>query len=89
MADILVTYFSRSGSTKRAVLELAERLKADVDSIQALVSYAGAQGFRRGVWQALLRIAPEVAFDRDPARYALVVVGSPVWAGRPAAPVRS
>lgn len=89
MADILVTWFSRSGSTERLARALAARLGADAEPILASGSYAGAAGFLRGVWQSLRRRTPPLGSAVDPAAYRLVVVGTPVWAGRPAAPVRS
>ncbi|MFA4893362.1 flavodoxin family protein [Brevundimonas sp.] len=89
MADILVTWFSRSGSTERLARALAQRLGADAEPILASGSYAGATGFVRGVWQSLQRRMPPVRSGADPGPYRLVVVGAPVWAGRPAAPVRS
>jgi len=87
MADILVAYFSRSGTTERLAGELGRRLGADLDPIRARTSYAGAAGFRRGVWQSILRRTPDVEFQKDPADYAVVVLAGPIWAGRLAAPL--
>lgn len=89
MADVLVTYFSRSGSTERIAREVAESLGADLDPIRPQESYAGAAGFRKGLWQSVLRRAPNVEVGVDPSKYALVIVGSPVWVAGPSAPVRS
>jgi hypothetical protein len=89
MSDILVTWYSRTGSTESVARALAERLGADAEPILAQASYDGAGGFMRGIWESLRRKAPPVQIGADPARYSLVVVGAPVWAGRPAAPVRA
>lgn len=89
MSDILVTWFSRSGSTESAARALARRLDADAEPILTQVSYDGAGGFLRGVWDSLWRKAPPVQIGADPARYRLVVVAAPVWAGKAAAPVRA
>jgi flavodoxin len=89
MADVLVTWYSRSGSTEKVARALAERLGADARPILASASYAGAGGFVRGVWDSLRRGVPEVRVDADPAAYRLVVVGGPIWAGKPAAPLRA
>ncbi|HWQ87045.1 hypothetical protein [Brevundimonas sp.] len=89
MADILVTWFSRSGSTEQAARALAGRLGADAEPILTAGSYAGAAGFVRGVWQSLLRRPPAARTGADPTAYRLVIVGTPVWAGQPSAPVRS
>ncbi|WP_374517045.1 flavodoxin family protein [Brevundimonas sp.] len=89
MADILVTWYSRSGSTEAVARALAERLGADARPILTSASYAGTGGFLRGVWDSLRRRGPDVAVEADPGAYRLVVVGGPIWAGKPAAPLRS
>lgn len=89
MADVLVTWYSRSGSTEAVARALAQRLGADARPILTSASYAGTGGFVRGVWDSLRRRAPDVSIDADPAAYRLVVVGGPIWAGKPAAPLRS
>lgn len=89
MAEILVTWFSRSGSTEMAARALARRLGADAQPIVTPVSYRGMRGFMRGVWDVVRHRRPQIAIAADPTRYRLVVVGCPVWAGRPAAPVRT
>lgn len=89
MAEILVTWFSRTGSTETAARALALRLGADAEPIVTPVSYRGMRGFMRGVWDVIRHRRPQIAIAADPTRYRLVIVGCPVWAGRPAAPVRS
>jgi hypothetical protein len=89
MAGILVAYFSRSGSTERLALKLAAKLGADVEQVKPLTPYDGAGGYLKGVWHSLSRQAPAVECQRNPADYALVIIGSPVWAGRLCAPMRS
>jgi flavodoxin len=89
MSDVLVVYFSRTGTTATAARILAEQLGADLNVIGVTRPYSGRLGFLRGVWDSLRRARPRVTHAKDPGAYALVVIGSPVWAGRPAAPIRS
>ncbi|MBA4805494.1 MAG: hypothetical protein H2038_12670 [Brevundimonas sp.] len=89
MADVLVTWYSRSGSTERVARALAGRLGADARPIVSSASYAGAGGFARGIWESLRRRAPDIRIDVDPGAYRLVVVGGPIWAGKPATPLRA
>ncbi|OYX35309.1 MAG: hypothetical protein B7Y99_04145 [Caulobacterales bacterium 32-69-10] len=89
MSDVLVVYYSRSGTTDRVARQLAGKLKADLDVIRPEADYAGTDGYRRGVWHSIIGLMPRVGHGRDPAGYSLVVIGSPVWAGNPSAPVRS
>ena len=89
MAGVLVAYYSRSGVTEGLARRLAGRLGADLDPVQPKATYAGAGGFRKGVWQSLFRSAPPVDFQKDPGGYDIVILGSPVWAGRLSPPMRS
>jgi len=89
VADVLVVYYSRSGVSERVARYLAGKLAADFDVIRPQANYRGANGFRRGVWHSILGRMPKVAHDKDPSRYRLVIVGSPVWAGKLSAPARS
>ena len=82
MRDVLVVYYSRSGTTDVVARALATALGADLDRITPAVSYAGAAGFVRGLWHALRRIGPPIRKRFDPAPFKTVVLCSPVWAGR-------
>lgn len=89
MAEVLVVYYSRSGTTAAAARRLAEALGADLEAVAPLASYAGPSGFLRCLFHATGRERPQIAPGRDPSAYRLVVVGSPVWAGGVSAPIRS
>jgi len=89
MAKVLVAYFSRSGTAEQLALQLAARLGADVDVVTPSPGYAGVGGYLRGIWHSLRRRAPAISCGRNPAGYALVVIASPVWAGRLSAPMRT
>ncbi len=89
MRDVLVVYYSRSGTTDVVARALATALGADLDRITPAVSYAGAAGFVRGLWHALRRIGPPIRKRFDPAPFKTVVLCSPVWAGRLPGPVRT
>ncbi len=90
MTKVLVAYFSRSGTTEELAHQLAARLSAEIDVIRLpSPAYAGVVGYWRGIWHALSHHLPDVACQRDPSDYALLVFGSPVWAGRLSAPVRA
>lgn len=84
----LILYYSRSGTTARVGHALAQRLGADEVAIQD----ARAQG-HVSVWRAaldrLLNTLPPIAPIKAPLdSYDLIVLGTPVWGGRAAAPMR-
>lgn len=89
MADVLVVHYSRTGTTAAAARRLADALGADLEAIRAAPSYDGGLGFLRCIFEATRRDLPEIERGRDPAGYRLVIVGSPVWAGCLASPVRA
>ena len=89
MRDVLVVVYSRSGTTEVVARALATALGADLDRITPAVSYAGAAGYLRGLWQALRRSGPSIRTRFDPAQFRTVVLCAPVWAGRLPGPVRT
>lgn len=84
----LVVYYSRTGTTRALAQALAEALDADIDEV-VLRNRRGPLGFLRALIDNLTHAEPAVSSKRDPANYDLVVVGSPVWAGGVASPLRS
>lgn len=86
---ILVVYFSRSGSTARVASYLADELDADLDAIEEPRSRAGIGGYVRSAFEAVAKGLPTIQTRRDPRDYDLVVLGTPVWGGTMASPVRS
>jgi len=90
MDRALVTYFSRTGRTRRIALEIASALNADVDPITESRSRAGLLGYWRSGREAWRRQAAEIEpATLDPSIYPLVVLGTPVWAGNISSPVRA
>ena len=84
----LIVYYSRSGTTARVGQALAQRLGADEVAIRDMRAHG-----RVSVWRAaldrLLNTLPPIAPITAPLdNYDLIVLGTPVWGGRAAAPVR-
>ena len=83
----LVAYYSQTGNTKRVAEVLAENLSAD---IEAIVSDTKGKGMGRLAMQAFLRVRAKIArTTNDAASYDMVVIGSPVWAGKMSSPIRT
>lgn len=89
MAEVLVVFYSRSGTTASVARRLAKCLGADLDEITAIRPYVGVAGFLRCIFEATRGDRPDIATGRNPSGYRMVVLGSPVWAGCLAAPMRS
>jgi flavodoxin len=90
MKQTLVVYHSRSGHTRSVAKALAERLDADLDEIVVDAPRQGPLGYALCALEALMQCAPDVrAGEHDLSRYALVVIGTPVWFWSLSSPVRA
>lgn len=89
MRKLLIAYYSRTGTTAHVARQIAEALGADLDVIEDATPRAGVLGYARSALEASLHGLPAVRWQRDPASYELVVIGTPVWLGNIASPVRS
>ena len=92
MSDVLCIYYSRTGHTKKAMEEIAEALGAELVEITDGVDRKGLMGALRSGRDAMRReCLPLQAFQTEKAlgEYQLVIVGTPVWAGRCSSVIRS
>lgn len=92
MPYTLCVYYSRSGNTEKLMREIASELQCELVKLDDGVDRAGLKGWLTSGMQAMSRRIPPVkppktAFPLD--LYNLVIIGTPVWAGRCSAPVRS
>jgi flavodoxin len=91
MPRTLVAYYSWTGTTKTAAEAVAKALGADLERIEE------AERRDYGLWNAVIAALGSVRKRRpaikpprhDPDAYDLVVLGTPVWAGDMASPMRS
>lgn len=88
--NVLCVYYSRTGNTKRAMEEIARALDAELAELSDGVDRSGVGGWLRSGLDAVRRSSPKVKFKTKwpLSDYKLVIVGSPVWAGRCSAPAR-
>lgn len=88
----LIVYFSLEGNTAYIADELARRLEADTLRLVPREAYHTG-GFKKYFWggkSAVMSEAPELEpYDVDPAGYDLIILGTPVWAGRCTPPLRT
>lgn len=80
MGKVLIVYYSRTGNTERAVLELAEQLNADVEKLVDCENRKGAIGYIMGFQHASkekITVIEQPMFD--PSNYDIVVLATPTW----------
>lgn len=89
---ILCLYYSRTGKTEALMQEIAGELSCEAVKLEDGVSRSGPMGWLRSGMQAMSRHVPPVRKPETKlplGEYDLVILGTPVWAGRCSAPVRS
>lgn len=92
MKDILCIYYSRTGNTKKAMEEIADALDAELLELRDGVERGGLRGWLRCGRDAMSKNpAPLLSFQTEQglSRYRLVILGTPVWAGRCSSVMRS
>jgi flavodoxin len=90
MKPILVVYFSRTGYTQRVAEHIAQATGADCEPIKERSPRTGFLGYWRSAREALRKSVVEIEpASANPRDYALVVLGTPVWAGNMSSPIRT
>ncbi len=84
----LVIFYSRTGTTRKVAKAISKALKSDIKEIFPKREFKGFFGFFRGGFEAVMRKTPKIK-PLKKLEYDLVVIGSPVWAGNMASPVRT
>jgi hypothetical protein len=80
---ILVVYYSLSGNTERVAEDLATRLDADREKIGEATNRRGWLGYVRAALDSIReRHAQLSGLRKNPGDYSLVIVGTPIWAGK-------
>lgn len=85
----LIVFYSRSGRTRKVAEKIAKHLDADIEEIKTKKSYKGLLGYWRAGRDASRKFIPEISTSKDPSKYSLVIMGTPVWAWNICPPVRS
>ena len=83
--DILCLYYSRTGNTKFAMEEIAAALDCECVEIKDRVNRDGAIGYLRCGLDAMrkrTRAMEPYETSRALQDYRLVILGTPIWAGR-------
>ena len=91
MSHILCIYYSRTGNTRKAMEEIALALDAELVEITDGVDRSGTSGWLRSGLDAMRKTTePLKPFETEhPLKdYKLVIVGTPVWAGRCSSVIR-
>ena len=92
MKKILCLYYSRTGTTRAAMEQIAELLDAELVEITDGKARKGIFGFLGSGLDAMKKLPEELQpmeTEQDLGAYEHVILGTPVWAGRCSSIMRS
>ena len=88
----LVVYYSYEGNTELIARAISDTFKCDCISIKP-VNEMKSKGFAKYVWgggQVVMKIVPKIEpININLDDYDFILIGSPIWAGTYAPPIRS
>ena len=88
---VKVVFYSLEGNTKLIANEIAKSLNGDIVELKPKKHYANS-GFKKFLWggkSALMKETPELESYDNNLDYDLIIIGTPVWAGSFAPPIRT
>jgi flavodoxin len=86
---VLVAYYSRTGNTRQVAQKIKEIIGCDIEEIIDKENRKGIIGFLKSGYQAFKGIPAKIEENgKEVAQYDLVLIGTPVWAGRVSCAVR-
>jgi len=86
----LIVYYSRTGNTKIACEALQKELGCDSIEIKDMKNREGRWGYYTAAFGSIFGTHTKIdptEFNLSP--YAAIIVGSPIWAGKPSAAIRT
>ena len=79
----LVVYYSLTGNTKSLAENISKSLNCDIEEIIDKKNRRGFFGFLAAGRDAFLKRITEIDnIKKDPKNYDMVIIGTPVWAGK-------
>jgi flavodoxin len=89
-AKSLIVYYSRSGTTKKVAEYIAAKVHGTLAEITEAKSRKGILGFLRSGLEAVKKKTPPIILGSEAMdRYDMVFIGTPLWAGAMASPIRT
>jgi flavodoxin len=86
----LIVYYSRTGNTAKIAQAINKEMDSNVEDIRDTKNRNGISGFLISCMESALKKQPEIKKAKyNPDEYDLVIIGTPVWAGTIASPVRT
>jgi flavodoxin len=85
----LIVFYSRSGNTRKVAEKISKNLNADIDEIIDKTNRQGIKGWIFGGRDALKNNQTKIEYKKDPSKYRLVIIGTPIWAATVSPAIRT
>ncbi len=76
----LVTFYSRTENTRKIGEEIAKKIESDTDEIIDAKKRHGPIRWILAGKDAMRKKLTDIAYQKDPSKYELVIIGTPIWA---------
>jgi len=77
----LVVYYSKTGTTRKVAVAISRVLGSDIEEILDMKDRSGVIGWLTGGGDSYLKRLTNIKRPKkDPSKYKLVIIGTPVWA---------
>ncbi len=85
----LVAYYSRTGNNREIGAKIAKALSADIDEIIDKQDRQGKLNWMRAGRDSKEGKLTEIEYQKNPQDYDTIIIGAPMWAGKPNPPLRT
>lgn len=90
MKRVLIVYYSRSGFTRKIAEAVAGELDADIEEIRESKIQTSIFGYIAAALDIVLGRGANISETQyQPGYYDVVIIGTPVWASRPAPAIQT
>lgn len=88
--NALVSYYTRTGNTKKVAKLIAEELNADIEEIIDKNNRSGIIGWLKSGYHATREKTTEIEeIEKHPSKYDLIILGTPNWNKRMSPAIRT
>ena len=88
--NALLVFYSRDGCTRAAAREISKELGCRAEEIKDMKNRKGLLGFLSAGMDASLKRLTEIkGAHRNPARYRMIIIGTPIWNGHMSPAIRT
>ncbi len=84
----LIMYYSKTGNAQIVARAIARKMQGDLQELRC-DQYLGPAGDLRAGLDNILGRKPKLAEISDLNEYDQIILGGPIWLGRPSAPIRA